>query len=136
MFTGLVEALGIVRNASKNAAGMRLQIEESNIGADLPIGASVAINGVCLTVIETDGRSFSFEAGPETLRLTNRGEIRPGVKVNLERSLKLGDRLGGHIVQGHIDGIGRIDKRERVGEWDTVWFTCSPDLTRQMIRKG
>jgi riboflavin synthase len=102
----------------------------------LPIGASVAINGVCLTVVEIQGASFSFQAGPETLKLTNLGEIRPGARVNLERSLRVGDRLGGHIVQGHVDGIGRIDRRERQGEWETIWFNCEPNLTRQMIRKG
>jgi len=91
---------------------------------------------VCLTVVAGDEQSCSFQAGPETLGLTNLGELRSGMKVNLERSLRFGDRLGGHIVQGHVDGIGRIDKRELQGEWETVWFTCSAALTRQMIRKG
>src|ERR1043165_7284187 len=136
MFTGLVEALGTVRKVSPDDAGMRLHIEEPTITAELPIGASVAINGVCLTVVEIQGASFSFQAGPETLKLTNLGEIRPGARVNLERSLRVGDRLGGHIVQGHVDGIGRIDRRERQGEWETIWFNCEPNLTRQMIRKG
>lgn len=136
MFTGLVETLGTVRDVSTDGAGTLLRIEEPAIAKDLPLGASVAVNGVCLTVISADAQSFSFQAGPETLSLTNLGELRTGMKVNLERSLRLGDRLGGHIVQGHVDGIGRIDKRERQAEWETVWFTCSPDLTRQMIRKG
>ena len=102
----------------------------------MPLGASVAVNGCCLTVVAGDERSFSFQAGPETLKLTNLGELTAGSRVNLERSLKLGDRLGGHIVQGHVDGVGRIDKRERQGEWEYVWFTCAPELTKQMIRKG
>jgi riboflavin synthase len=136
MFTGLVESLGTVRDVSSDGIGMLLRIEEPVIATDLPLGASVAVNGACLTVVAADNQSFSFQAGPETLGLTNLGELRPGMKVNLERSLRLGDRLGGHIVQGHVDGVGRILKRGRQGEWEIVSFTCAPDLTRQMIRKG
>src|ERR1051325_3209583 len=124
MFTGLVESLGTVRDVTaENGGGTLFAIEEPAIAKDLPLGASVAVNGVCLTVVAADHRSFSFQAGPETLKLTNLGELRPGMKVNLERSLKVGDRLGGHIVQGHVDGVGRIDKRERQEEWEYVWFT-------------
>src|SRR6478736_6800518 len=133
MFTGLVESLGTV---VADGAGTLLTIEEPTIAKDLPLGASVAVNGCCLTVVSGDERSFSFQAGPETLKLTNLGELAAGSRVNLERSLKLGDRLGGHIVQGHVDGVGRIDKRDRQGEWEYVWFACSPELTKQMIRKG
>jgi riboflavin synthase len=136
MFTGIVETLGTVRSAIKDGAGTLLRIEEPAIATDLPVGASVAINGVCLTVVVGDERSFSFQAGPETLKLTNLGELQAGMKVNLERSLRLGDRLGGHIVQGHVDGVGRIARRLPEGEWETVWFNCPPELSRQMIRKG
>ncbi|MSQ97182.1 MAG: riboflavin synthase [Gemmataceae bacterium] len=136
MFTGLVETLGTVRDVSSDGTGTLLQIEELTIAADLPLGASVAVNGVCLTVVAADKTSFSFQAGPETLRLTNLGELRRGMKVNLERSLRLGDRLGGHIVQGHADGIARIARRECQADWETVWFTCAPELTKMMIRKG
>ena len=136
MFTGLVESLGTVRDVSSDGTGTLLRIDEPAIAEDLPLGASVAVNGCCLTVVAADNQSFSFQAGPETLGLTNLGDLRPGMKVNLERSLRLGDRLGGHIVQGHVDGVGRILKRERQGEWEMVWFTCAADLTRQMIRKG
>jgi riboflavin synthase len=136
MFTGLVEALGTVRDVSSDGTGTLLRIGEPTIAKDLPLGASVAVNGACLTVVAADDQSFSFQAGPETLKLTNLGELRPGMKVNLERSLRVGDRLGGHIVQGHVDGIGRILQREPQGEWETLWFTCPADLTRQMIRKG
>src|SRR6476660_6442659 len=108
MFTGLVEALGTVRDVYFDGTGTLLRIEEPTIAKDLPLGASVAVNGACLTVVAADDLSCSFQAGPETLKLTNLGELRPGMKVNLERSLRLGDRLGGHIVQGHVDGIGRL----------------------------
>jgi len=136
MFTGLVESLGTVRHVAPEGAGTLLTIEDAAIAKDLPLGASVAVNGCCLTVVSGDERSFSFQAGPETLKLTNLGELKIGSKVNLERSLRVGDRLGGHIVQGHVDGVGRIEKRDRQGEWEYVWFTCTHDLTKQMIRKG
>ncbi|MSU76977.1 MAG: riboflavin synthase [Gemmataceae bacterium] len=136
MFTGLVERLGTVRSVTTDGTGTLLHIEEPTIAADLPIGASVAVNGVCLTVVARDDWAFLFQAGPETLRLTNLSELRAGARVNLERALRIGDRLGGHIVQGHVDGVGTIARRERQGDWETIWFDCPPDLARQMIRKG
>jgi riboflavin synthase len=136
MFTGLVEAMGTVQKVSPEGAGVRLDIAEAAIAKDAPLGASIAINGACLTVIANDGQAMAFQAGPETLALTNLGELRPGMKVNLERSLRVGDRLGGHIVQGHVDGVGKVARRERQGEWEYVWFTCEPALSTQMIRKG
>ena len=83
-----------------------------------------------------DGELLSFEAGPETLIRTNLGELREEDRVNLERSLRLSDRLGGHLVQGHVDGVGRIAERRREGEWETVWFICPPELAAQMVSKG
>jgi riboflavin synthase len=128
--------MGIVRSADPEGDGKRLWIAEPMIAHDLPIGASVAVNGVCLTVVAQRGDAFAFQAGPETLRCTNLGELRPGDRVNLERSLCVGDRLGGHIVQGHADGVGSIDRRDRQGEWEFVWFRCSPDLARYLVPKG
>lgn len=136
MFTGLVEALGTVRSVAVDGPGQRLVISEPSIATELPLGASLAVNGVCLTVIERMENTFTFAAGPETLRLTNLGELRSGDRVNLERALRLGDRLGGHIVQGHVDGLGQITRRELQGEWETVWFSCPPLLTQEMVRKG
>jgi riboflavin synthase len=136
MFTGLVEAMGTVRELRGDGAGRRLRIDEATIARNLAIGASVAINGVCLTVVDAEGGQFSFLAGPETMSCTNLGELQVGARVNLERSLQVGDRLGGHIVQGHVDGVGRITRRERQGEWETVWISCDRTLTRQMVRKG
>jgi riboflavin synthase len=147
MFTGLVESLGTVRSVLTDGAGTLLTIEEPSIATDLPLGSSVAVNGVCLTVVASDDRSLSFQAGPETLAVSNLGELKIGTRVNLERSLKLGDRLGGHIVQGHVDGVGRIEKRERPSpptplpggegrDWEYVWFACPRELSAQMIRKG
>ncbi len=136
MFTGLVETMGVVQRVATEDAGMRLVVRDALVADGLPLGASVAVNGACLTVVRVDGDSFYFQAGPETLRLTSLAALQPGDRVNLERSLRVGDRLGGHIVQGHVDGMGRVARRERQGEWEMVWFACSPELARQMIRKG
>jgi riboflavin synthase len=139
MFTGLVEALGVVESVEEGEDGRDLFITAPAVVPQLAIGESVAINGACLTVVEvigTDPSSARFQAGPETLRRTNLGELRPGHRVNLERSLRLGDRLGGHIVQGHVDGVGHVAERQRQGDWETVWFACPPELAQEMVPKG
>jgi riboflavin synthase len=146
MFTGLVEALGTVERVEEDGAGRHLLISEPTLVPQLATGESVAINGTCLTVVEVVSRTqysvpstryaARFQAGPETLRRTNLGELATGDRVNLERSLRLGDRLGGHLVQGHIDGVGHIAERHRQGDWETVWFTCPPELAQQMVSKG
>ena len=136
MFTGLVESLGVVRELTADGAGRLLMIEVPALAADLALGESVAINGACLTVTAHDATTCRFQAGPETLRRTNLGDLRPGDRVNLERSLRVGDRLGGHIVQGHIDGVGRIDRILSDGEWVMMWFACPPELSAQMVSKG
>lgn len=136
MFTGLVETMGTVRAVRADQSGTLLWIADPTIAAGLPVGASVAVNGVCLTVVGVEGDAFAFQAGPETLRRSNLGELAAGARVNLERALQMGDRLGGHIVQGHVDGIGSIDRRERQGDWETVWFRCPPELARYLVAKG
>jgi riboflavin synthase len=137
MFTGLVEALGTVRRVEPDGAGgSRLVIADPSVARELAVGESVAVNGACLTVVECDAGTFHFQAGPETLRRTNLADLVPGDRVNLERSLRLSDRLGGHLVQGHIDGVGRIAGRERQGDWELVWFSFPPELAGQMVSKG
>lgn len=136
MFTGLVESLGTVVELAASGVGSRLVLREPAIAPQLSLGESVAVNGACLTVIAHDADTFAFEAGPETLARTNLGNLRPGDRVNLERSLRLGDRLGGHLVTGHVDGIGRIESREIQGEWVTVWFWCPEELAAQLVSKG
>jgi riboflavin synthase len=136
MFTGLVEGMGTVAEVTSDGTGTLLRIKQPALAPELPLGASVAVNGVCLTVVAIDADTFAFQAGPETLRLTNLGELRTGDRVNLERSLRVGDRLGGHIVQGHVDGMGRLVRRETQGEWEMLRFACPPDLSTFMVRKG
>src|SRR4051812_10980760 len=120
MFTGLVETMGTVRAVSAEKGGTLLWIADATIAAGLPLGASVAVNGVCLTVVACEADAFAFQAGPETLLRSNLGELAPGTRVNLERALCVGDRLGGHIVQGHVDGMGTVERRDRQGEWEMV----------------
>ncbi|HXG09033.1 MAG TPA: riboflavin synthase [Gemmataceae bacterium] len=136
MFTGLIEALGLVRRVELEGAGRRLVVAAPTLAPELAVGASVAVNGACLTVVRIEGEILHFQAGPETLRRTNLGELAVGDQVNLERPLRLGDRLGGHLVQGHVDGVGRIAERLRQGEWELVWFSCPPELAEQMVPKG
>jgi riboflavin synthase len=136
MFTGLVEALGTVKDVTPVGAGHHLVLSAPTIAAQLALGDSVAINGTCLTVVQHDAETCRFEIGPETLLRTNLGMLRVHDHVNLERSLRLGDRVGGHMVQGHVDGVGRIVRRLHEGEWVTMEFTCPPELTTQMIPKG
>src|SRR5271166_684432 len=133
MFTGLVEALGTVSRIDSDGDGRLLEIAEATLAPQLALGESVAVNGTCLTVVRHDAASFRFQAGPETLRRTNLGELSPGDRVNLERALRVGDRLGGHMVQGHVDGLGRIASRERQGDWEVVWFQCPEELAAQMV---
>lgn len=137
MFTGLVESMGEVRRVEPDGAGgCHITLAAPSFAAELSIGESVAVNGACLTVVEHDAATFRFQAGPETLRRTNLGELVDGDRVNLERALRLSDRLGGHFVQGHIDGVGRIQVRQQQGEWETVWFSAPSELTLQMVSKG
>jgi riboflavin synthase len=135
MFTGLVEALGVVGELTADGAGRVLTLS-APFAAQLALGESVAVNGTCLTVVARDDKTCRFEVGPETLLRTNLGELRVGDRVNLERSLRVGDRLGGHWVQGHIDGVGRIERRVPDGPWLGVWFSCPAELAAQMVPKG
>ncbi len=135
MFTGLIESRGTVENVDDLAAGRHLRIIDQ-IGVDLKIGDSISVNGACLTVVALSAKQFDFEIGPETLLKTNLGALKAGDRVNLERSLRVGDRLGGHFVQGHIDAVGTIDSRTRNGDWEDVWFRCPTELTRLMVPKG
>jgi riboflavin synthase len=135
MFTGIVEELGIVRAISPMAEGRELSTGAS-FASTLAIGESVALNGACLTVVERDGGSCRFQVGFETLARTNLGELHVGDRVNLERSLRFGDRLGGHLLTGHVDAVGRIAERASRGEFELIWFSCPPELTRQMAPKG
>ena len=136
MFTGLVETLGVVDDLVSQGPGVRLVVRAAAIAADSRLGDSIAVNGCCLTVVERVGETLAFEAGSETLQRTNLGRLIAGASVNLERSLRVGDRLGGHYVTGHIDALGVVDAIRREGDWSFYWFAVPHPLTRQMASKG
>jgi riboflavin synthase len=136
MFTGLVESLVPVARVEDAAPGKRLTLECGEIAEGVAIGDSIAINGCCLTVVERSGETLAFEAGPETLAKTNLGALQVGSRVNVERSLRLGDRLGGHLVTGHVDAVGALIERVDSGEWSTCWFRFPPQFAGQLVPKG
>ncbi len=136
MFTGLVQAKGAVSDLRPEGPGTRLTIASAEIAAAESIGASIAVNGCCLTVVELDGERMTFEAGPETLSRTNLGRLQRGDFVNLERSLRMGDPLGGHLVTGHVDAVGTVDARYDEAEWSTMWFRVPARLSPQIASKG
>lgn len=136
MFAGLVEELGTVTSIAEHGPGKRIVVDAGVLAEDAEIGASIANNGCCLTVVSIDGSKLAFDAGPETLKRTNLGDFAPGSRVNLERSLKIGDRLGGHFVTGHIDAVGHVDQRIDDEDWSTFWFRIPRALSKQMASKG
>lgn len=142
MFTGLIEGLGRVVAVEPEAAGLRVVIAPpapmlGGSGLDrCQLGDSVAINGCCLTVIDMKHDCWAFQAGTETLSKTNLGRLAVGHAVNLERSLPVNGRLGGHFVQGHVDGLGQVDVIDRDGQWVTMWFRVPPALANLMVAKG
>ncbi|NLX97544.1 MAG: riboflavin synthase [Rhodopirellula sp.] len=136
MFSGIVEALGSVVEVRPEPPGCRLMIREPKIVAETSVADSISVNGCCLTVVEVEKDTMGFQAGPETLSRTNLGDLVAGSPVNLERSLKVGDRLGGHFVSGHIDGVGVLVQRQDMGEWSNLWFQLPRPLSLQMASKG
>src|SRR5262245_54397557 len=129
MFTGLVREVGTVVSYEDG----RLRVESSIAAA---IGDSVAIDGVCLTVVDGDRKTLAFDAVPETLARTTLGRPEPGTAVNLEPALRAGEALGGHYVQGHVDGVGRIRSIEAEGDGMRVWVDAQPDILRYCVEKG
>jgi riboflavin synthase len=136
VFTGLVQTKGRIERIAPGDAGARITISTRRPLARLGHGESVAVNGACLTVTGRRGRRFSVDVSPETLRRTALGRLRPGARVNIERALRLGDRLGGHIVLGHVDGIGRLDAIDLEGDWVTYRFTAPAALVPFLVEKG
>jgi len=137
MFTGIVEERGRVRRVTPNEGGARLVIDASAVLDDAVLGASIAVNGCCLTVTELDERSFAADAVVETLARTNLGDLAAGDAVNLERPLRLADRLGGHIVQGHVDATGVVRDRAPEPDGSTMITVEAPDrVLRYVVHKG
>ena len=136
MFTGIVEAVGNIRDVKGTEDGLSLYVSVPPSFDDIKIGDSIAVNGVCLTAKSVSGGSFVADVSAETMRKTAFGRLRAGVKVNLERALRLSDRLGGHIVTGHIDGTARLKARRDEGESVKLTFSLGNELLRYVINKG
>ncbi len=136
MFTGIVRERGRVAAIEGGPDGVRLRVEAPRTGAEVAVGDSVSISGCCLTAVEVGDGSIVFDAVPETLRRTSLGRLEPGAEVNLEPALRAGEPLGGHYVQGHVDGVGRIRSAEREGESLRVWIEAPAEVLRYCVEKG
>ncbi len=136
MFTGIIEDIGTIRSVRRAGGIFILTIETGLVLSDTKIGDSISMDGVCLTVVETAGGSFSVEATPETLARSSLARLSTGARVNLERALRLSDRLGGHLVQGHVEGVGTIRRVTREGGGLIIEISVPPVVKRYLIDKG
>ena len=136
MFTGIVEEMGAITTIEKTLAGTRLTILASAVMGDLKIGDSVSVNGTCLTVVTKGERNFVVEVSPETLSVTTLGQLTGGAPVNLERAMRLNERIGGHLVAGHVDGVGTIRSRHQEGNAICFTIEAASDILRYCVTKG
>ena len=137
MFTGIVEELGrvaAIQELPDNA--LRITIEGPTVLSDANLGDSICVNGVCLTVAQQDGNEFTADVMSETINRTTIGDLIAGAQVNLERPVTLSTRLGGHLVQGHVDAVGTVSAREHSENWDVVTITPPKDLLKYVVEKG
>ena len=136
MFTGIVRERGRVAAVEGGADGVRLRIEAPATAPHVAVGDSVSVNGVCLTATEVTGSTLAFDAVPETLERSSLGRLEAGSAVNLELALRAGEPLGGHYVQGHVDGVAHVRSLEPEGEGRRIWLDAAPDLLRYCVEKG
>lgn len=136
MFTGIIEELGTARGVTEVEGAAQLWVQAKIVTEDLKLGDSVAVNGVCLTVIELHDDGFTADVMPESLRRTTLGELRAGSPINLERAVLAHGRLDGHIVQGHVDGVGTVASRDPGPRWDDVVIDVPTEIARYLAEKG
>lgn len=136
MFTGIVEHVGQIRGIDRDGELARLKIEAGPVSEGTKLGDSIAVFGACLTITEINGTVLSFEAIPETLERTRLGALKAGDAVNLERAMSAGARFDGHLVQGHIDGVGKVRRFDRGGDDVELEIECDPELAGQLVDKG
>ncbi len=136
MFSGIVEEMGAITVLKKTLAGTRLTILASTVMGDLKIGDSVSVNGICLTVVSRSERDFSVEVSPETLSVTTLGSVTTGTPVNLERAMRLNERIGGHLVAGHVDGVGVIRNRHQEANAIMLTIEAPSNILRYCVVKG
>ena len=136
MFTGIIEGLGTISGIRPEGQGKRLTVEADYSLENTKIGDSIAVNGACLTVVTISNKRFEVDISPETLKSSTLDRAKPGDRLNLERAMRLSDRIDGHLVSGHVDGIGVIKKREKLGNAFIVTIAVKEGLSRYMIHKG
>jgi riboflavin synthase len=136
MFTGIIEELGTLATFDKNTGGARMKVDAQLVVSDAAEGDSISVNGVCLTALEVTDTSFSADLSQETLDRTTLGDLRQGSRVNLERAVTPSTRLGGHIVQGHVDGRGAFIKAEKDGDFWTVRIAFPEEMAKYLVYKG
>ncbi len=136
MFTGLIQHVGEVRAARRVGDGLRLTVDLGPLAAGLKLGDSVAVSGACLSACRIAGSEVDFDVAGETVTRTTLARVRPGAKVNLERPLRPSDEIGGHLVQGHVDGVAEVRRIDRAPEQWTVGFAAPRELTDEMVVKG
>jgi riboflavin synthase len=136
MFTGIIRELGRIAAIDATSDGARIVVEAPATAGDAKAGDSVAVNGVCLTVTESANGTLGFDAVPETLRRSSLGALTPGERVNVEPALRAGEPLGGHYVQGHVDGVGEVRGSEPEGDGRRVWIDVPAELRRYLVEKG
>jgi riboflavin synthase len=136
MFTGIIEELGTVTHVEKQLDARRITIQGAVVTSDIKRGDSIAVSGVCLTAVELDGDKFTADVMEETLRLTTLGHVKAGSRVNLERAMNASTRFGGHMVLGHVDGVGEIVSREQSEHWEWVRVRVPVELLKYVVLKG
>ncbi|WP_100643327.1 riboflavin synthase [Alteromonas facilis] len=137
MFTGIISAVGNIKSLERKGSDMRITVDVGKLDmADVALGDSIATNGVCLTVVDFDAQSYSADVSEETLKYTGFGDYKIGTQVNLEKALAVSDRLGGHIVSGHVDGIGTISKINHHSKYIEFWVKAPDNLAKYIVHKG
>jgi len=136
MFTGIIEEMGTVKALRREAGAARLSLSAATVLDGTALGDSICVNGVCLTVVERGKSEFSADVAVETLRVTNLGELKTGARVNLERALLLSARIGGHLVSGHVDAVGRLREKRDEGNGWRIFFDAPETVLRYVIKKG
>jgi len=136
MFTGIVEEMGVIKTLDKGVSGTHLSVLASAVLDDLAVGASISVNGACLTVVSVGEREFAVEVSRETLAVTTLGQLAAGTPVNLERAMRVHDRIGGHLVAGHVDGVGSIRNRTPEGNAIVLTIEAPREVLRYCVHKG
>ncbi len=136
MFTGIIRERGRVTGVERGESAIRLRLEAPQTAGQVAIGDSVAVNGVCLTAVAVENGTLAFDAVPETLRRSSLGRLGTGDEVNIEPALRVGEALGGHYVQGHVDGVGHVRSVAAYGDDVVLWVDAPPELLRYLVEKG